>query len=145
MHHKLLSDDRVVSRERTNIVDGIELPEKVDLVVVDVSFTSLRSVLPSAFGHFFELKAGRRPAPANARRPQAIVLLKPQFESRKSEVPRGGVITDPIVHAAVIGRFVKWAGASKIRVRNLVSSGILGEKGNREFLLLLEPWAPDRG
>ena len=151
LHRKLLNDDRVVSMERTNIASGLELPEKVDLVVVDVSFTSLRTVLPSAFEHF----AGKRLAPGKARanastpgsakRPQAIVLLKPQFEARKSEVPRGGVITDPVVHAAVIGRFVKWAGNSKIRIRNLVSSGILGEKGNREFLLLLEPWTSAEG
>lgn len=141
LHRKLLNDDRVVSMERTNIANGLELPEKVDLVVVDVSFTSLRTVLPPAFEHF----AGKRLAPGSAQRPQAIVLLKPQFEARKSEVPRGGVITDPVVHAAVIGRFVKWAGDSKIRVRNLVGSGILGEKGNREFLLLLEPWTSAEG
>ena len=150
LHRKLLSDDRVVSMERTNVASGIELPEKVGLVVVDVSFTSLRTVLPPAFEHFLEFRADSRPvrgnanartnAPDSAQRPRAIVLLKPQFEAGKSEVPRGGVVTDPIVHAAVIGRFVKWAGASNIRVRNLVSSGILGEKGNREFLLLLEPW-----
>ena len=133
--------------ERTNIATGIELPEKVDLVVVDVSFTSLRTVLPPAFKHLFDSRAGKYVAPASAnagdsndnRRPQAIVLLKPQFEARKSEVPRGGVIVDPIVHAAVIGRFVKWAGGSNIRIRNLAISGILGEKGNREFLILLEP------
>ena len=133
LHQKMLNDDRVVSMERTNIADGIALPEKVDLVVADVSFTSLKTVLPSAFEHLADDN------------PRAIVLLKPQFEARKSEVPRGGVITDPIIHAAVIGRFVKWAGDSKIHVRNLASSGILGEKGNREFLLLLEPWTSDRG
>ena len=147
LHQRLLGDDRVVSMERTNIATGIELPEKVDLVVVDVSFTSLRTVLPPAFKHLFDFRAGKYVAPASAnagdsndnRRPQAIVLLKPQFEARKSEVPRGGVIVDPIVHAAVIGRFVKWAGGSNIRIRNLAISGILGEKGNREFLILLEP------
>ncbi|MBN4064309.1 TlyA family RNA methyltransferase [Dehalococcoides mccartyi] len=128
LHQKLLTDDRVVSMERTNLVDGIGLPEKVDIVVADVSFTSLSAVLPTAFD---QLVAGGT----------AIVLLKPQFEAKKSEVPRGGVIVDPAIHAAVIGRFVKWAGRSNIRIRNFVSSGILGEKGNREFLLHLE--SPD--
>jgi 23S rRNA (cytidine1920-2'-O)/16S rRNA (cytidine1409-2'-O)-methyltransferase len=127
LHQKLLSDDRVENMERTNLVDGIGLPEKVDLIVADVSFTSLSNVLPTAFD---QLSSGGG---------QAIVLLKPQFEAKKSEVPRGGVVIDPIVHAAVIGRFVKWAGESNIRIRNLVSSGILGDKGNREFLLHLEP------
>ena len=126
LHQKLLSDERVVSMERTNLVDGNGLPEQVDLVVADVSFTSLESVLPTAFD---QLKAGG----------QAVVLLKPQFEAEKIEVPRGGVIIDPLVHATVIGRFVKWAGDSRIRVRNLTNSGILGDKGNREFLLHLEP------
>ena len=112
--------------ERTNLVDCNGLPEQVDLVVADVSFTSLESVLPTAFD---QLKAGG----------QAVVLLKPQFEAKKIEVPRGGVIIDPFIHAAVIGRFVKWAGDSRIRVRNLANSGILGDKGNREFLLHLEP------
>ena len=126
LHQKLLSDERVVSMERTNLVDGNGLPEQVDLVVADVSFTSLESVLPTAFD---QLKTGG----------QAVVLLKPQFEAKKTEVPRGGVITDPMIHAAVIGRFVKWAGDSQIRVRNLTNSGILGDKGNKEFLLHLEP------
>lgn len=157
LHQKLLGDDRVISMERTNIVDGINLPEKVDLVVADVSFTSLRAVLPAAFEHLAGNPLASARERANARGNasaatrvrvegnQAIVLLKPQFEARKSEVPRGGVITDPIVHAAVIGRFVKWAGDSKIRVRNLVVSGILGEKGNREFLLHLELPTPGGG
>jgi 23S rRNA (cytidine1920-2'-O)/16S rRNA (cytidine1409-2'-O)-methyltransferase len=125
LHHKLLNDDRVVNMERTNLVDGIGLPEQVDLVVADVSFTSLSNVLPSAFDQMS----------ANG---QAVVLLKPQFEAKKSEVPRGGVVTDPNTHAAVIGRFTKWAVGQKIRIRNLVNSGILGDKGNREFLLHLE-------
>lgn len=126
LHQKIFSDKRVVSMERTNLVDGNGLPEQVDLVVADVSFTSLESVLPTAID---QLKAGG----------QVVVLLKPQFEAKKMEVPRGGVITDPLIHATVIGRFVKWAGESKIRVRNLTNAGILGDKGNREFLLHLEP------
>lgn len=134
LHRKLMDDERVISMERTNIANGIELPEQVDIVVADVSSTSLIKVLPPAFEHFVTPRPGRRC--------RAVVLLKPQYEAKISELPRGGVITESIVHAAVIGRFVKWAGDSKIRVRGLVSSGILGEKGNREFLLLLEPWAP---
>lgn len=127
LHQKLVNDKRVVSMERTNLANGTELPERVDLVVADVSFTSLSNVLPAAFEHLV----------GNG---QAIVLLKPQFEAKKTEVPRGGVVIDPLVHAAVIGRFVGWAGGARIRVRNLVNSGILGDKGNREFLLHLESW-----
>jgi len=127
LHQKLRSDERVVNMERTNLVDGTGLPDpvKVDLVVADVSFTSLSAVLPTAFDQLVD--GGH-----------AIVLLKPQFEAKKNEVPRGGVVTSPETHAAVIGRFVKWAGDSNVRIRNLVSSGILGDKGNREFLLHLQ-------
>ena len=125
LHQKLRDDSRVVNMERRNLADGLGLPWQVDLVVADVSFTSLTTVLPDALD---QLSDGG----------QAIVLLKPQFEAKKTEVPRGGVITDPGIHATVIGRFVKWATDSKIRIRNLTSSGILGDKGNREFLLHLE-------
>lgn len=141
LHAKLLDDDRVVSMERTNLVGGIELPERVDFIVADVSFTSLKAVLPAAFAHLTDnranIDAGTTASTGKSTR-QAIVLLKPQFEAKRAEVPRGGVIVDPLVHAAVIGRFTKWAGDSKIRIRNVVSSGILGDKGNREFLLHLE-------
>jgi len=125
LHNKLLLDDRVLSMERTNISDGIVLPELADVMVADVSFTSLEKILPAAIGHLVP-------------RGHVIVLLKPQFEARRTDVPTGGVITDPLTQARVIGHFVKWAGDSNIRIRNLLSSPILGDKGNREFLLHLE-------
>lgn len=126
LHNRLLNDKRVISIERTNIVGFKHISEHIDLGVVDVSFTSLEIVLPAVL----ELLSQRG---------QVIVLLKPQFEAKKSEVPRGGVIVDPMVHAAVIGRFLKWAVDRSIRVRNFLSSGVLGEKGNREFFFHIEP------
>ena len=126
LHNRLLNDKRVISIERTNIVGFTHISEHIDLGVVDVSFTSLEIVLPAVL----ELLSQRG---------QVIVLLKPQFEAKKSEVPRGGVIVDPMVHAAVIGRFLKWAVDRSIRVRNFLSSGVLGEKGNREFFFHIEP------
>ena len=126
LHHRLLNDKRVISIERTNIVGFKHIFENIDLGVVDVSFTSLEIVLPAVL----ELLSQRG---------QVIVLLKPQFEAKKSEVPRGGVIVDPMVHAAVIGRFLKWAVDRNIRIRNFLSSGVLGEKGNREFFFHIEP------
>ena len=126
LHHRLLNDKRVISIERTNIVGFKHIFEHIDLGVVDVSFTSLEIVLPAVL----ELLSQRG---------QVIVLLKPQFEAKKSEVPQGGVIVDPMVHAAVIGRFLKWAVDRNIRIRNFLSSGVLGEKGNREFFFHIEP------
>jgi len=125
LHYKLRNDDRVVNMERRNLSDGIGLPENIDVLVADVSFNSLANVLPAALKQLVD--GGL-----------AIVLLKPQFEAKKSEVPRGGVISDPVTHAKVIGRFVKWATNMKIRVRNFTTSGIRGDKGNIEFLLQLE-------
>ena len=126
LHNRLLNDKRVISIERTNIVGFKHISEHIDLGVVDVSFTSLEIVLPAVL----ELLSQRG---------QVIVLLKPQFEAKKSEVPRGGVIVDPMVHAAVIGRFLRWAVDRSIRIRNFLSSGVLGEKGNREFFFHIEP------
>ena len=125
LHHRLLNDKRVINIERTNVVNFKYLSEPIDLAVVDVSFTSLAIVVPAVL----ELLPPRG---------QIIVLLKPQFEARRAEVPRGGVILDPMVHAAVIGRFLKWAVDRNIRIRNFLSSGVLGEKGNREFFLHIE-------
>ena len=130
LHHRLLNDRRVISIERTNIVDFKDLSVRIDLAVVDVSFTSLEIVLPAVLRLL-------------SQRGQVIVLLKPQFEASKSEVPRGGVILDPLIHAAVIGRFLEWAVDRNIRIRNFLSSGVLGEKGNREFFLHIEPPAVD--
>lgn len=126
LHARLRSDPRVVSMEKLNARHEFPLPDKVDLVVADVSFISLRAVLPSAFIH---LRPGGH----------AIVLVKPQFEAEHSEVGPRGVIKNPLTHAAVLGRVVRWAVDRCVRVRGLTTSPILGDEGNREFFLLLEP------
>ncbi len=126
LHSKLRADPRVVSMEKVNARTSFSLPEMVDLLIADVSFISLRVVLGTSLAH---LKPGGL----------AAVLVKPQFEAESREVGPGGVIKDPQVHAAVLGRMVRWAVDSGIRVRGLTSSPLLGDEGNREFFLLLEP------
>ncbi len=126
LHSKLRADPRVVSMEKINARNAFSLPEKADLLVADVSFISLRLVLGPSLAH---LKPGGL----------AAVLVKPQFEAEAREVGPGGVIKDPQVHAAVLGRMVKWAVETGIRIRSLTSSPVLGDEGNREFFLLLEP------
>ena len=126
LHSRLVADDRVLSMESTNAREPIKLPSKVDLIVVDVSFISLETVLPSVFVH---LRPGSR----------AIVLFKPQFEARRGEVPKGGVIRDPGLRAKLVGRFVAWLTENRIRIMGLVKSPILGDAGNAEFLLWIEP------
>jgi 23S rRNA (cytidine1920-2'-O)/16S rRNA (cytidine1409-2'-O)-methyltransferase len=68
-----------------------------------------------------------------------VVLLKPQFEARRDEVPRGGVVRDPQLHAKIIGRFAAWCISHRFRIIDLTSSPILGADGNREFFFWLRP------
>ena len=125
LDYRLREDPRVVVMEKCNARYPFQLPELVDLVTIDVSFISLTLVIPSALEH---LKEGH----------QLVALVKPQFEARRGEVGRGGVIKDPQVHARVLGRSIAWAVGRGLRVRNLCSSPILGDAGNREFFLLLQ-------
>jgi 23S rRNA (cytidine1920-2'-O)/16S rRNA (cytidine1409-2'-O)-methyltransferase len=68
-----------------------------------------------------------------------VALFKPQFEAGKNEVPRGGVIRDPLFHATLIGRFAGWLTDNGFRILGLAASPILGAEGNREFLFWLRP------
>lgn len=125
--YSLRNDPRVVVMEGVNAREMPPLPEPVHVVTIDVSFISLRLVLPPA-------------ASLGAR--DIIALFKPQFEAAKSEVPRGGVIRDAQLHSKLIGRFAAWCAANGFRVRDLVASPILGDAGNREFLFWLRPPSP---
>jgi 23S rRNA (cytidine1920-2'-O)/16S rRNA (cytidine1409-2'-O)-methyltransferase len=121
----LRQDPRVVSMERTNARLPFPLPEAVDLIVADVSFISLRLVLPPSREH---LRAGGR----------ALVLVKPQFEANRRLVARGGVVKNPAVHAEVVGSFCNWAIGQELRIRGVRASALEGERGNREFFVLLQ-------
>lgn len=127
LDYRLRQDSRVVVHEGVNARNPYELPEQVDIATVDVAFISLTKVLPETARH---LKPGGR----------IVALIKPQFEAKREEVGRGGIVRDPFVHAAVIGRVVAWCVEARFRVRNLTTSPVLGDAGNREFLVLLEPW-----
>lgn len=132
LHYRLTRDDRVTSMEKTNARHPYALPEPVDLVVIDVSFISLNLVIPPALEHL--RGAGHIAA-----------LVKPQFEAPREQVGRGGIVRDPKVHAAVLGRMVIWATDQGLRIRGMCPSPILGDKGNREFLLLLQKPALNPG
>jgi 23S rRNA (cytidine1920-2'-O)/16S rRNA (cytidine1409-2'-O)-methyltransferase len=125
LDYRLRQDSRVVVMERVNARHSFSLPEAVDLATADVSFISLRLVLPSVSEH---LKPGG----------YAVVLVKPQFEARREQVGRRGVVKDPRVHAEVLGKMVVWSVENGFRLRGLVPSPVLGDEGNREFFLLLQ-------
>ena len=125
LDYRLRGDPRVVVMEKRNARYPFQLPEPVDLVTVDVSFISATLVIPPALEHLKE-------------RGHLVVLVKPQFEARKEEVGRRGVITDRQVHARVLSRIIAWAVGRGLRLRNLCPSPILGDAGNREYFLLLQ-------
>jgi len=125
MNARLRDDPRVVVMERTHIRDLPALPERPTFAVIDVSFISLTLVLPPVI---------RLIAPASP----IVALVKPQFEAGKDEVPRDGVVRDPLVQAAVIGRVAWWCAERGLRVRGVCESPLTGAAGNREFFLWLE-------
>ena len=121
-HNRLLLDDRVVSMERVNARKGFELPERVDLITADVSFISLRLVLPPALDHLRGDGA-------------IIALLKPQFEAGPEKVGKGGVVRDRDTHAETIGQFVDWATAETPRATSQVPRS-WATTANSSFCLL---------
>ena len=126
----LRNDARVVCMERTNIryVTREQIPEELDLAVMDLSFISLRLVLPEV----------RRLLREDG---QIICLIKPQFEAGKENVGKKGVVRDPAVHEQVLRDFVALATELGFTLRNLTFSPVKGPEGNIEFLghLCMEP------
>jgi len=127
LHWKLRQDPRVVVMERTNVRYLTTLPEQVDLVTIDVSFISLKLVLPT-------VKVWLKPEG------KIIALIKPQFEAGPSESARGkGVIRDARVHHRVLEGVLAFAKTIGLTPQGLIRSPLLGPKGNVEFLTLLTP------
>src|SRR5437868_5060093 len=123
----LRNDPRVVVMEHTNIRHLTSLPEPIQCVVIDVSFISLRLVLPAI-------------VPLLAPAAWIVTLVKPQFEAGKAEADKGaGVISDPAVHTRVLDELQEWiAEHTPLQVRGLTESPIYGRDGNKEFLWYLE-------
>lgn len=120
---KIRSDPRVVTMERTNIryVMPEDLGEPLDLSVVDVSFISLKLVLPV-------IQKLLKPTG------QVLCLIKPQFEAGKEKVGKKGVVREPAVHEEVLRNFISLVQALGFTLRNLTFSPVKGPEGNIEFL-----------
>jgi 23S rRNA (cytidine1920-2'-O)/16S rRNA (cytidine1409-2'-O)-methyltransferase len=123
LHYRLRRDPRVVAMERTNARTLPPLPEPIDIAVVDVSFISLRLVLPGV---------------ENALTPAApiVALVKPQFEAGRAQVGKGGVVRDPHVHRQVLQDLARWSLDQPWRLGAVLPSPIRGPAGNVEFLTL---------
>jgi 23S rRNA (cytidine1920-2'-O)/16S rRNA (cytidine1409-2'-O)-methyltransferase len=110
--------------ERTNARYLNQLPEVVDFVTIDVSFISIKKILPAA-RKWLKTESG-----------QMVALIKPQFESSRAEAARGkGVITDPEIHKRVIQEVIQTGIELDLHTSGLIQSPLLGPDGNREFLV----------
>ncbi len=121
---RLRDDPRVVSMERTNLRELATLPEPIELATLDLSFISLRLVLPAV----------RR---LLADRGRVVALVKPQFEAGREDVPRGGVVRDPDTWRRVLEVVEAAAREIGLHPTGLARSPITGTDGNVEFLMAL--------
>jgi 23S rRNA (cytidine1920-2'-O)/16S rRNA (cytidine1409-2'-O)-methyltransferase len=120
----LRQDHRVTVLERVNARHLSALPEPVHLATVDVSFISLKLVLPAIVALLVD-------------QGQIISLIKPQFEAGRNQVGRGGVVRDRAVHRQVLIEILRWATEQGLTVCGLIPSPLRGPAGNVEFLALL--------
>jgi 23S rRNA (cytidine1920-2'-O)/16S rRNA (cytidine1409-2'-O)-methyltransferase len=123
---RLRQDDRVRLLERTNARYLASLAEPVSLVTIDVSFISLRRILPAVKGWL-------------GKRADIVALVKPQFEAGRAMVGKGGIVRDPAVHRHVLHDILSWSEDRELAVKGLIRSPIEGSGGNVEFLMWLQP------
>ena len=119
----LRSDERVVCLERTNAryLTHEQIPDELDFASVDVSFISLKLILPALRGLLKE-------------NGQVVCLVKPQFEAGREKVGKKGVVRDPAVHLEVIQNFLGHAAEADFTVKDMTFSPIRGPEGNIEYL-----------
>ncbi len=123
----LRQDERVVNMERTNIryISSEQVPEPIDIAVMDLSFISIKLVLPAVCAL---LKEGA----------DIMCLIKPQFEAGREDVGKKGVVRDKAVHLSVIESVLQFAASAGLTVIGLDYSPIKGPEGNREYLCYMK-------
>lgn len=124
---KLRTDERVINLERTNAryLDREKVPEDIDFISVDVSFISLKLILPVVYSFLKDTGS-------------ACLLIKPQFEAGKDKVGKKGVVRDIAVHNEVIERVIEEAKELGFAVKGLTFSPVKGPEGNIEYLIYLK-------
>jgi 23S rRNA (cytidine1920-2'-O)/16S rRNA (cytidine1409-2'-O)-methyltransferase len=122
---KLREDPRVIVIERTNIrhYSGADLDEQPTLAVIDVSFISLKTVIPAVL-------------PLLANHARILALIKPQFEAHRDEVGKNGVVEDAAVHDRVVAEIRLFCQSRDMDVEGTCASSLLGPAGNKEFFIL---------
>lgn len=124
LHHSLLDNPKVVSMEKTNVKDLKELPNRIDYVVMDVSFVSVEYLLPFIYKFIKEAEG-------------FVLLIKPQFELGHIKL-KNGVVKDSKTHLRVIENIKKELNKYNLGIYNLAPSPILGGDGNKEFLAFVK-------
>lgn len=126
LHWKLRQDPRVVFHDSLNVryLDASLVAEPVDLIVVDVSFISLRPILPAL-----------RPFHTA----HILALVKPQFEARREEVAPGGLIKDPALQKEIVERVKCFAVREGFGILAETPAALSGQKGNQEYFLFMQP------
>lgn len=121
---KLRTDERVVCMERTNIryVTPEQIGEKLDFASIDVSFISLKTIMPATVGLLGD-------------EGEVVALIKPQFEAGRDKVGKKGVVRDINVHKEVVTKIVDYLISKELNVLGLSYSPIKGPEGNREYLV----------
>lgn len=119
---KIRNDPRVIVMEKTDFRDIKELPDRIDLVTIDVSLISLRDILSHA-GRFLQ-KDG-----------EIIALFKPQYETRDQKILKHGVVQDGEARKNLLNEFIEWAAMKGWKVLDCMESPIRGSKGNVEYVL----------
>lgn len=122
---KLRNDERVEARENVNAryVMPEHFERKFDLIVMDVSFISVKKII-------------RVLPPLLKENGKIIILIKPQFEVEKDEVEKGGIVSDPKKHERVVSEISAFAENCGLKTEGVIESPILGAEGNKEFLAL---------
>ncbi len=125
LDEKLRNDSRVISMEKTDIRNCVGSLPQVDFISIDVSFISLKLVLPSAFAL---LKDGG----------ECVALIKPQFEAGKAHLSKNGIVRDTKVHKKVCDDIAEFASAVGFERSEIIPSPITGGDGNTEYLIYLK-------
>lgn len=124
LHWRLRNDPRVICLEGVNarLITREQIPEPCDMAVFDVSFISLRLVVPPVLALLKE-------------RACMVALIKPQFEAGRHQVGRGGIVRDPAVHASVVADMTSFFENLSLAVSGVIPSPVKGARGNQEYLL----------
>ncbi len=127
LHYKLRNDPRIINIEKCNFryIEKKIILEPIDLCTVDVSFISLKLIIPRCLDFLKD-------------NGNIVALIKPQFEAGKDEVEKGGLIKNPEKHKKILENLFKFFNELNLKNYGCIESPILGQKGNKEFLIYLK-------